>query len=96
MAFFFFILFGLTLLGMYIAIRRQLAPVGLVAAVGMTASIITMTLYLMAQVEAEEQGIIFGILIGAVFAFATMAVAWFFQTQENNAGHVIEYVENEE
>jgi multisubunit Na+/H+ antiporter MnhB subunit len=91
MGFLFFILFGLTLLGMYVAIRRQLAPVGLVAAIGMAMSIITMTLYLMSQVESEEQGIIFGILIGAFFAFATLAVAWFFQTQDSASEGVIEY-----
>lgn len=81
----YFILFGICLLGMYVTIRRQLAPLGFVAAVGMIGSILFMTLFLLTRVDVPAQAILFGILIGAIFAIATLAIAWYFHNQENNA-----------
>lgn len=83
MAIIFFILFGATLLGMYVAIRRELAPTGMVAALGMIGSVITMTLYLLAQVDEPIQGILFGVLIGVIFAVATLGVAYYFHSHEH-------------
>ena len=82
MGFIFFILFGLTLLSMYIGIRRELAPIGLIAALGMVASIVMMTLYLLTLVEAEAQAIIFGIIGGALFAAVTLGTAWYFHNHD--------------
>jgi len=80
--FIFFILFGLTLLSMYIGVRRELAPIGLIAALGMVASIVMMTLYLLTLVEAEAQAIIFGIVGGALFAGATLGTEWYFHNHD--------------
>lgn len=78
----YFILFGLCLVGMYVVVRRQLAPLGLVAAIGMIGSILFMTLYLLTRVDVPAQAILFGILIGAIFAIATLGIAWYFHNQE--------------
>jgi drug/metabolite transporter (DMT)-like permease len=85
MGFLFFVLFALTLVGMYVVLRRHLAPPGLIAGLGMFTSALTMTLYLLTQVDVMEQGIIFGILIGVFFAGATMFTAWYFNHQEQSS-----------
>ncbi|MFW5692173.1 MAG: hypothetical protein ACOCX3_02355 [Chloroflexota bacterium] len=85
MGFIFFILFGAALLATYIAIRRELASPGLIAAGGMLASIVTMMLYLFSRNAAPVQGIIFGVVIGVIFAGATIGIAWYFHHQERVA-----------
>lgn len=85
MGFLFFILFALTLLGIYIAIRRQLAAPGVIGALGMIGSIIFMTLYLLTSEIVLIQGVIFGVIIGVLFAGATFAMAFYFLKQEQNS-----------
>jgi hypothetical protein len=85
MGFIFFVLFALTLLAMYIGVRRQVAPIGLIAALGMVASIVMMTLYLLTLVDAEAQAILFGIVGGALFAGLTLGAAWYFHTHDPDA-----------
>ncbi|GAB4337186.1 MAG: hypothetical protein Kow00117_19390 [Phototrophicales bacterium] len=79
----YFFLFGICLLGMYVAVRRQLAPLGFIAAGGMFSSILFMTLFLLTRVDVPVQAILFGIIIGAVFAISTLGIAWYFHQQEN-------------
>lgn len=82
MEFISFVAFTLVLLGMYVSIRRQFAAPGLIAGVGVIGSIITMTLFLLARDASALQGIVMGILIGVLFAGMTLAIAWYFQSNE--------------
>lgn len=77
-----FFLFGATILGMYIAIRRNLAPPGLVAAGGVLTSIITMSLFSLAQGNVLAQAILVGIVLGGAFSVATLVIAMYFQGNE--------------
>jgi hypothetical protein len=82
MGFLFFFLFAVTLFVMYIAVRRELAPLGLIAALGTVSSIITMMLYLLSLVDVAIQGVLFGIVIGLVMSIATLSLAWYYRNQE--------------
>jgi len=83
MSFVFFILFALSLVVMYVAIRRQLAPTTVTASAGVAVSIILMILYMLASPDVSViQAIIMGILVGALFAGSTLAIAWYFQSNE--------------
>ncbi len=82
MGIFFFFLFALSLLGIYLAVRRQLASPGVIGAMGMIASIAFMTLYLLSFNINTLQGIMFGVVIGVIFAGATLATAFYFLKQE--------------
>jgi hypothetical protein len=82
MGIFFFFLFALSLLGIYLAVRRQLASPGVIGALGMIASITFMTLYLLSFNINTLQGIMFGVVIGVIFAGATLATAFYFLKQE--------------
>lgn len=79
----FFFAFAVIILMMYIAVRRGWAAPGRVALFGMLGSIITMTLSMLSQPGVMAiQGIFFGVLAGALFAGATLAVAWYFHRSE--------------
>lgn len=80
----FFMLFALTLLGIYIAIRRRLIAPGVIGALGIIGSILFMTLYLLTSEIVLIQGVIFGVIIGVLFAGATIAMAFYFLKQEEN------------
>lgn len=81
----FFALFALALAGMYLGIRRSWAAPGVIAAVGVAASIILMTLTALAQNNLFIQAIIVGVLVGGLFSGATLAVAWYFHSSELRA-----------
>ena len=81
----FFVLFALVLAAIYLGIRRAWAAPGRIAAVGMLLSIILMTLFSLSQNNFAVQAIIVGILLGGLFAGATLAVAWYFQSHEMRA-----------
>lgn len=85
LAWVFFVLFALALAGMYLGIRRAWAAPGLIAGVGMVASMVLMALISFAQNNSPFQAVIVGILLGGLFAGATLAVAWYFQSQEMRA-----------
>jgi hypothetical protein len=85
MGIFFFFLFAFTLLGVYIAVRRQLASPGVIGALGMIASIAFMTLYLLSFEIVMIQGVIFGVVIGVLFTGATLATAFYFLKQEQKS-----------
>jgi len=88
MEYFFFLLFGLSLIGMYVAVRRQLAPPGFTAGIGVVASIVFMTLFMLIRGTSTVQGIIMGILIGSLFAGATLAIAWYFHSNEMRENYI--------
>ncbi|GAB4525385.1 MAG: hypothetical protein OHK0046_41170 [Anaerolineae bacterium] len=85
MAFIFFFLFALILVGMYIVVRRQLAEPLLVGVGGVLGSIITMGLFMGARGVGIVQAVILGVLLGTLFAGVTLAVAWYFQSGEIRA-----------
>lgn len=80
----FFLAFGLIITGMYIALRRQLFNPTITVSVGMVASTIAMILTLMQNNPdiMSLQAIFFGFLISLIFSGATLAMAWYFQTNE--------------
>lgn len=79
----FFIVFALILVGMYVGIRRRLAGPGIVAAVGVLGSIISIMLMSLAQGNNVLQAVVVGILIGAIFSVIVLVMAWYFQTNES-------------
>ena len=80
----FFFLFACVLAGMYMSIRRHWAPPANTAMVGMGASIVTMTLFLLSRTSVL-QGIVLGIFAGVLFGGATLIVAWYFHSAELRA-----------
>ena len=77
-----FIVFGLILLVMYIAIRRRFASPVVIASIGVFANIIIMTLVGLAQGNTIYQAIFAGLLIGGLFSGAVLAMAAYFQNNE--------------
>jgi|FLYN01.1.fsa_nt_gi hypothetical protein len=89
-AFIFFALFALVIAGMYLAIRRQWAAPGMVAGVGVLLSIIFMMLMSLSQGNAMLQALLVGILVGGLFSGATLAIAWYFHSNEMRARYLQE------
>ena len=80
-----FVVFAALLAGVYLSIRRQWFAPGLTAAVGVVSSMVLMTLFSLAQNNLPVQAIIVGILLGGLFSGATLAVAWYFHSNEMRA-----------
>lgn len=78
----FFFIFVLIVVGMYIAIRRRIAPSGVVAALGILGSVIAMMFFSLAQGNVVAQAIVVGLLVGGAFSIAALAMAWYFQGNE--------------
>jgi len=92
----FFALFAIVLAGMYIGIRRQWAAPGMIAGAGVLASIILMVLVSLSQGNPVVQAVLVGILVGGLFSGATLAVAWYFHSNEMRARYAQEqYQQNE-
>lgn len=82
-----FVIFGLILFVMYVAIRRRwLSPV-LVAAVGVLASVIVMTLTSLAQGNVWLQAIFVGLIVGGLFSGGTLAMAFYFLRSESRPAY---------
>ena len=81
-SFIFFAMFAVILVGMYLAIRREWAPTGLVTGLGVIGSIIAMLIVSLSQGNAMFQAIVVSLGIGMVFSLATVAVAIFFHSNE--------------
>src|SRR5579871_5136105 len=82
-AWLFFILFGVLLFIIYVAIRRKWASQLLLAFIGIVGSIILMTLTGLAQDNTIYQAIFAGILVGGLFSGGTLAIASYFQSAED-------------
>lgn len=79
----FFGLFALVIVAMYVALRRGIGKPGVVAGVGVFASIAAMTLCMITQPEVVLlHAALYGVMIGGGFAFAALAAAWYFGRQE--------------
>ncbi len=83
--FLFFGLFALVLVATYLGIRRQWAEPSIIAGGGVLGSIILIAMVSLAQGNSIAQAIIVGILVGGIFSGATLAIAWYFHSNELNA-----------
>jgi hypothetical protein len=81
-----FIIFGVILLGMYIAIRRRIGHPALVAGLGVLLSITVMTFNGLAQGNTIYQAIFAGLLVGGLFSGGTVIIAWYFTSSEQRRG----------
>ncbi len=89
--FIFYILFAAVLVITYLAIRREWASPGMVAGAGMVGSIVAMTLVSLTQNNSIFQALVVGILVGGIFSGATLAVAWYFHSNELREQYVKEH-----
>ena len=81
-AWIFFVLLAATLVTTYLAIRREWFAPGLIAGGSVVVSIILMIMTAFGQGNSAIQAIVVGIVVGGLFSGATVAVAWYFHSQE--------------
>lgn len=81
-SFIFFAIFAAILVGMYLAIRREWASMGLITGLGVIGSIMAMLVISLSQGNVMFQAIVVSLGIGTVFSLSTAAVAIFFHTNE--------------
>jgi Na+/H+-translocating membrane pyrophosphatase len=84
-AWIFFLLFAAVMVFTYLGIRRQWMAPSVIAGISVLASITTMTLLSLAQENSLFQAVVVGILVGGLFSGATLAVAWYFHSNELRA-----------
>ena len=77
-----FIIFGLVLFVMYIAIRRLWGSPVLVTAIGVLLSIVLMTLNGLVQGNSIFQAIFAGLLVGGLFSGGVVIMAWYFTNNQ--------------
>lgn len=82
----FFFLFAALLMGVYIAMRRQLAAVKVLAAVGVMGGIITMTLFSLNQGVIWIHALLVGVVLGGGLSLAVIMMANYFSNQEARSG----------
>lgn len=78
----FFALFGIILFVMYIAVRRRWASPLVIAAIGVVASIVVITLMSLSEGNHIYQALFVGLLVGGLFSAGTLAIASYFLSQE--------------
>lgn len=84
----FFALLVVVLFVTYYAIRREWFAPGTTAGVGIIASIILMTLTALGQGNSALQAVVVGVVVGGLFGGATIAIAWYFHSQEMQQRYV--------
>lgn len=77
-----YFLFILVMVAAYLGIRRQWAPPAAIAAVCVVASFVLMMLISLAQGNSIYQAIFVGLFVGGLFSGGILAVAWYFQKNE--------------
>ena len=77
-----YLLFIVIQFGMYLSIRREWIPPGLTAGLGIVTSVALMILISLSQGNTALQAVVVGILVGAVFSVAILAIAWYFHSSE--------------
>jgi len=82
LALIFFVLFAVTQLVMYIAIRRRIASSTMVSAGGVLASVVFMTLFGLAQNNIFVHALVVGVLVGGAVSVANLVIAYYFQGNE--------------
>ena len=80
----FFMLFSIVMVVMYIAIRRNWVSPAVAAGAGIVAGTFAMIMTLMESNSEimNLQAIFFGFIISMIFSMATLAVAWYFHSNE--------------
>lgn len=78
-----FLLFGLILFVIYVAIRRRWLPPLATAVAGIVSSVIVMTLTSLAQGNLLLHAVFTGVLVGGLFSAGTLAMAFYFQRNED-------------
>lgn len=89
-AWIFFIIFAAIQVAAYLAIRREWARPAAVAITSVIASIIAMTFVSAGQNNGLFQVIVVGIVVGSVVSSATLAIAWYFHSNELRARYAAE------
>jgi hypothetical protein len=82
---FFLILFVLSIIWTYVAIRRRWQGVNLISIAGAAASSMSFTLYSMSRGNGVGRAIFTGVFIGLLFTLAAASIAVFYQKQEQRA-----------
>jgi hypothetical protein len=84
----FFFLFAFVLVGVYISMRRRLAPIKVLAAGGIFGGIVSMTLFAASQENVLfVHAILVGFLVGGGMSLAVIVLAWYFLSQELRSTH---------
>lgn len=78
----FFLIFAAILVGMYLGIRREWAPTGIITVLGVVGSIVSMFIVSLAQDNMMFQAIVVSLSMGVLFSLSTVAVAIFFHSSE--------------
>ena len=81
----FLLLFGATLFGMYLAIRRGLIETRIAASLGAVISIVALFAYGMAEDLSLGHALISALLVGLIFSGAAAIMATFFKVNEPGA-----------
>lgn len=78
----FFLLFAITVLITYLAVRRAWARTGPVTLVGAVVGIVTMFFFARGQGNSVPQALVAGVLVGSIFIAAAVSIAGFFRSSE--------------
>jgi Na+/H+-translocating membrane pyrophosphatase len=78
----FFALFAIIVMGMYLGIRRRWASPVAIAAGGVFLSFLAIFLMALTQNNNVYQALFAGLVVGGLFSGGTLAIAWYFQTNE--------------
>ncbi|MBN1286048.1 MAG: hypothetical protein JXB47_11680 [Anaerolineae bacterium] len=81
-----FLIFAAVLVVIYLVIRRNLAPAGIVTLVGTVANVIVVALISAASENNPLQVIFVGLSVGIVFSLASAAMAAYFRGVEMGPG----------
>lgn len=76
----FLVLFIITTVLVYIAIRRSWAKVSSVAVVGIVANVVFFALYSLVRGNTVSQAVLIGFLFGVLFTAAAISIAAFFRS----------------
>lgn len=82
----YFFLFAALLMGVYVAMRRQLAPFKVLAIAAIIGGIFTMTLFALNQNVIWIHALLVGFLLGGGLSSAVVMMANYFQKQEQRSG----------
>ncbi|MDZ4770340.1 MAG: hypothetical protein SGJ24_14535 [Chloroflexota bacterium] len=78
----FFLIFAVVLVTMYLGVRRRWLSPTIIAAIGVLANIILMTLVGISEGNNAYQAVSAGFLIGGLFSAAVLAIALYFLRAE--------------
>lgn len=86
----FFALFAAVLVGVYVGIRRRIAPLRVLGVLGMLGGIVTMTLFALSQENVLWiHGVLVGVVLGGGLSLMMIVLAAYFLSQEARAAHSV-------